>query len=52
MNDAVTTQHRNQAPTTHNQGSTPIDGIFLLVHLILTIHSGHLAFGEGLPSNH
>jgi len=52
MNDVVTTQHGHSTPNTHNRGSTPINGIFLPVHLLLTIQSGYLAFGEGIPSDH
>jgi len=52
VQDAVMTQHGNDAPNTHNRGSAPIDGIFLLAQLIPTIQSGYLAFGEGIPSDH
>jgi len=52
VTDAVTTQHGNQSPNTHNRGSMPIDGIFLPTNLIQTIQSGYLAFSEGIPSNH
>ena len=52
VTDALTTQHGNQSPNTHNHGSALIDGIFLPANLILTIQLGYLAFGEGLPSDH
>jgi len=52
VTDAVTTQHGNQSPNTHNRGSMPIDGIFLPTNLIQTIQLGYLAFGKGVPSNH
>jgi len=37
---------------THNQGSNPIDGIFIPTTLIPAVTSGYLAFGKGIPSNH
>jgi len=52
LTDMVTTQHGDQAPNMHNQGSTPIDGIFVPTAFIPEIHSGYLAFGEGIPSDH
>jgi len=51
LKDMVTTQHDNSTPNTHNQGSTPIDSIFVPSNFIPAIHSGYLAFGEGIPSN-
>jgi len=45
-------QHGQQTPNTHNCDSTPIDRIFVLDDFIPAIHSGYLAFGEGIPSNH
>jgi len=50
--DVVITQHRKNAPNTHNCSSSPIDGIFLALEILQTIHSGYLAFGEGIPNNH
>jgi len=50
--DAVTTQHGQDAPNTHNRGSAPIDGIFMPAQLIPNIWSGYLAFSEGIPCNH
>jgi len=48
----VTTQHGKDAPNTHNRGSAPINGIFLLSQLLHTILLGYLAFGKGIPSDH
>jgi len=52
LQDAVTTQHGKNAPSTHNRGSAPIDGIFMPAQLIPNIQLGYLAFGKGIPSNH
>jgi len=52
MAHAVLAQHGNNGTNTHNQGSTPIDGIFLPTPLIPKIHSGYLTCGKGIPSNH
>jgi len=52
LKDAVTTQHGSSTPNTHNWGSTPLDGIFVLSDFIPAIHLGYLAFREGIPSNH
>jgi len=52
MAEAMITQHGDNGPNTHNCSSTPIDRIFLPTPLIPAIHSGYLAFGEGIPSDH
>jgi len=44
--------HPTQPLATHNQGSMPIDGIFIPITLLEHCHAGYLAFGEGIPSNH
>ncbi len=45
-------QHGIQGPNTHNQGTTPIDGIFIPTTLIQTVMLGYFTFGESIPSNH
>jgi len=50
--DAITSQHGNLSPNTHNRGSTPIDGIYIPPTLLPHVTSGYLAFGEGIPSDH
>jgi len=44
--------HVTQPPATHNQGSAPIDGIFIPLTLLEHCQAGYLAFGDGVPSNH
>jgi len=50
--DIAMTLHQQQPPATHNWGSTPIDGIFILVTLTEYCQVGYLAFGEAILSNH
>jgi len=50
--DAITSQHGQCGPNTHNRGSTPIDGIFIPPSLLPHVTSGYLAFSEGIPSDH
>ncbi len=49
--EGLTTQHRFPLAT-HNQGSFPIDGIFLPSVLLDHCESGYLEFGEAIPSDH
>jgi len=49
--DGPTTQHR-LPPATHNHGSLPIDGIFLLSTLLDHCESGYLKFSDTIPSDH
>jgi len=49
--EGLTTQHM-LPPATHNRGSLPINGIFLLSALLDYCESGYLEFGEAIPSNH
>jgi len=44
--------HHQPAPATYNCGSTLIDGIFILTHLIPHCYSGYLNFGDDILSNH
>jgi len=37
---------------TYNQGTKPIDGIYVSPDLLLLIQGGYLAFNAGIPSNH
>jgi len=46
------TYHHNRPPATHNQGSLPINGIFVPMTLVDQCSTGYLAFGEALPSDH
>jgi len=46
------TYHHSRPPATHNQGSLPIDGIFIPMTLVNQCNMGYLAFGEALPSDH
>jgi len=46
VTDAVTTQHGNQSPNTHKQGSTPIGSIFLPTNQIQKIQLGYLALAK------
>jgi len=50
--EAVTSQHGQLGPNTHNRGTNPIDGIFIPPSLLTNVMSGYFAFGEGIPSNH
>jgi len=50
--DAVTGQHGQLGPNTHNRGTNPIDGIFIPIALLPNVSSGYFAFGEGIPSDH
>jgi len=52
LTETTLMQHGNQGPNTHNQGKTPIDGIFIPTNLIQTVWSGYFAFVEGIPSDH
>jgi len=36
----------------HQQGSKPIDGIFMSYYLISSYTGGYVAFGKGVPSDH
>jgi len=49
---ASTNLHFTQPPATHNHGSAPIDGIFILLTLLGHCKAGYLAFGDGFPSDH
>jgi len=49
--EGLMTQHRFP-PATHNQGSLPINGIFLPSVLLDHCKLGHLKFGEAILSNH
>jgi len=44
--------HHLHPPATHNRGSAPIDGIFILITLLEHCQTGYLAFKEAVPSNH
>jgi len=46
------TYHHNWPPATHNQGSLPIDGIFIPMMLVDQCSTSYLTFREALPSNH
>jgi len=50
--ETVIAQHGIQLPNTHNQGTNPIDGIFIPTTLIQAVTSGYFAFREGIPSDH
>jgi len=52
LSEITLVQHGHQGPNTHNQGTTPIDGIFIPMSLIPAVRSGYFAFGEGILSNH
>ncbi len=50
--DIVMALHWQQPPATHNQGSTPINRIFVPVTLTEYCQVGYLVFGDAVPSNH
>ncbi len=50
--DIAMALHPQQPPATHNQGCTPIDGIFIPVTLTEYCQVGYLAFGDAILSNH
>jgi len=52
LRETMTTQHGIQGQNTYNQGTNPINGIFIPAHLIQEVTSGYLTFGEGIPSDH
>jgi len=50
--EVVTSQHGLCGPNTHNQGTNPIDCIFIPPLLLPKVTSGYFAFREGIPSDH
>jgi len=49
--DRPTAKHLH-LPATHNQGSAPIDGIFVLITLLKHCNTGYLDLGDAVPSDH
>jgi len=50
--EALTYLHPKGAPPTYQQGSRPIDGIFMEPQLLSFAARGYLSFGDAIPSNH
>ncbi len=50
--EVSTNLHVTHPPATHNQGSVPIDRIFIPLTLLKHCQAGYLAFGDGVPSDH
>jgi len=49
--EGLTSQHL-RPPATNNQGSNPIDSIFVPITLLDQCQTGYLEFSEAVPSNH
>jgi len=50
--EAITHLNQAPAPPMYQQGSQPIDGIFIAPQLLNLASGGYLVFGDAIPSNH
>jgi len=50
--EAITWIHQGDPPPTYQQGTRPIDGIFVAPQLLDQASGGYLSFGAAIPSDH